>query len=276
MRKPPRHIDHPWHWRDWADLWLDFPLGRLLDYGCGPGLFLQRVRDRCTECHGVDVDPEKIRLSAAANPGATIRRIPLNGRTDYADEHFDTITLIEVIEHVPDERATLLELSRILKPGGKLLLTTPHRGLLTFLDPGNYKFIFPRLHRFVHLRILRQRRYYRDRFERSAKMGLVGDITAHPDRKPWHRHYYPTQIEEMCPPSLRVVDYSAYCPGMRAFWVLRVALRTLSFGLLRQLPPPLRWLEKRLSLVQSRTGDQLVMLLEKPAESLDEERVCRA
>lgn len=266
-KPPPQSVDRRWQWEEWGDHWLDFPLGRFLDYGCGRGRFMELVRDRCTECHGVEVDPDEVRRAAELNPDADVRTIGLDGKTDYPDEHFDTIAILEVIEHVPDERATLAELARLLKPGGKLLLTTPHRGLLTFLDPGNYKFLFPRLHRFVHLKILRQPGYYQDRFERSAELGMVGDITAEQNRKPWHRHYQPGQIAAMCPASLREVDQAAYCPAMRAFWVMRIGLRIMTLGLLRSLPPPLRWLEKRLSLVESRTGDQLVMLFEKRGES---------
>lgn len=228
---------------------------------------MEIVRDRCTECHGVEVDPDEVKRAAQRNSDADIRTIELDGKTDYPDGHFDSIAILEVIEHVPDERTTLTELARLLRPGGTLMLTTPHRGLLTFLDPGNYKFIFPRLHRFVHLKVLRQPGYYKDRFERSAELGMVGDITADQNRKPWHRHYKPEQIEALCPPSLRLVDHGVYCPAMRAFWTLRIGLRIMTGGVLRRLPPPLRWLEKRLSLVESRTGDQLVMLFEKKGES---------
>jgi len=260
-------VGHLSPWEEWADRWLDFPLSRFLDYGCGAGRFMVLVRDRCTECHGVEVDPDEVKRAAARNPHADIRTIGFDGKTDCPDGHFDTIAILEVIEHVPDEQQTLAELARLLAPGGKLLLTTPHRGLLTFLDPGNFKFLFPRLHRFVHLKVLRQRDYYRDRFERSAELGMVGDITADQNRKPWHRHYKPAQIEAMCPPSLRLVDHGVFCPAMRAFWVLRIGLRILTGGLLRRLPLPVRWIEKRLSLTESRTGDQLVMLFEKKGES---------
>ncbi|MFQ5495622.1 MAG: class I SAM-dependent methyltransferase, partial [Phycisphaerae bacterium] len=91
----------------------------------------------------------------------------MDGRTPYPDGHFDSIAITEVIEHVPDEAATLAELDRILKRGGVLVLTTPHRGWLTFLDPGNLKFMFPRLHRFVHLRLIRNRAYFDQRFTRA-------------------------------------------------------------------------------------------------------------
>ncbi len=196
-------------------------------------------------------------------PGVHLRAIGIDGRTTYPDGHFDTIALVEVIEHVPDERATLLELARMLKPGGRLLLTTPHRGLLTFLDVGNVKFIVPRIHRFIHRRLLQRKDYYEARFVRSREVGLIGDISVAAGRTPWHRHYCPHQIAELCPSGLRLEKHAVYFPGMRAFMFARQTLRALTFGSIRGLPWPLTVLEHRLSLVESHTGDQLVMLFRK-------------
>jgi SAM-dependent methyltransferase len=45
--------------------------------------------------------------------------------------------LTEVLEHTRDDRATLNEIARVTRPGGTLLLSTPHRGLFAGLDPDN-------------------------------------------------------------------------------------------------------------------------------------------
>lgn len=107
---PPRAPVRRWH--GLADEWLSGPLGRFLEYGCGPCSLTARVADRCDECHGVDVDEERIAASQAQYPEYNLSVIGLDGRTSYDANSFDTAAIIEVIEHVPNERATLMELAR--------------------------------------------------------------------------------------------------------------------------------------------------------------------
>ena len=55
----------------------------------------------------------------------------------YPDGYFDGILLLDVLEHVPDERSVLQEAARLLRPGGKLILSVPNRGALAWLDSLN-------------------------------------------------------------------------------------------------------------------------------------------
>jgi SAM-dependent methyltransferase len=249
-------------WYDYAEMWLGESPGRTLDFSCGDGMFLRRIHGRVRDLWGVEVDP--VRLAAAAEtPGVRTRRMVPGSKLPFPDASFDFVTILEVIEHVADEGQVLRELSRVLAPGGRLLLTTPHRGLLTFLDPGNFRFVAPRLHRFIHVTLLRRPDYYEQRFgeAREATTGLKGDFST--DHDGWHRHYRYQQIRSLAPLELETVDWTVYFPGFRALWALELALTVLSRGRFPILPGPLRRFAERLSRLESQLGDQLVILFRK-------------
>ncbi|HMQ15656.1 MAG TPA: methyltransferase domain-containing protein, partial [Phycisphaerae bacterium] len=93
-------------WQDYAELALKGHLGRLLDYGCGNGEFLSRVGERCDECQGVDVDADALPADGAIGH-ATCRHVPAGASLPFPDNYFDTVTILEVIEHVASERRVL-------------------------------------------------------------------------------------------------------------------------------------------------------------------------
>ena len=95
--------------------------GRLLDVGCAAGFFLAEARAHY-EVQGVE-------LSAWSSQYARERlQLPVfTGTLQQAalpDDHFDVVTLWDVIEHVPDPVPLLAEAARVLKPGGRLVLST--------------------------------------------------------------------------------------------------------------------------------------------------------
>ncbi len=58
-----------------------------------------------------------------------------------SDDTFDLITCLDVIEHTPDDRATLRELRRVCQPGGWLLVTVPaYQALWSLHDDANHHY----------------------------------------------------------------------------------------------------------------------------------------
>ena len=102
--------------------------GHLLDVGCWMGIFLSLARARRWQVRGVE-------LSAFASEDAR-RRFALPVVTGtlrdaaFPEASFDVVTLLDVFEHLPDPRAELAELFRVLRPGGTLLLDTPNADAL--------------------------------------------------------------------------------------------------------------------------------------------------
>ncbi|MDB4932248.1 MAG: hypothetical protein JWM10_4732 [Myxococcaceae bacterium] len=251
------HPSRPLGWHDYAEAWLDGPLGRFLDYGCGAGIFLRRVADRCEECWGVDMDAGAMGPEGSI-PGARFRTVAPGEALPFPDGYFDTIAALEVVEHVASERLMLTELARVLKPGGRLLLTTPHRGWLTWLDPANFKFMLPSAHRLIHRTVLRDEGYYESRFgEARRQSGMLADFSL--DQDPWHRHYHFDELAGHVPDSLVVERWATYYPGMRASWTAEIVLRVLTRGRVATAPRWLHALKNRASRREGLGGDQLVV-----------------
>lgn len=104
--------------------------GRVLDLGCGDGLFLaeldriQNLSARGWELHGVDYSPAV--LADARRRPFTFKQCNLEEGIPYADNSFDVVTAGEVIEHVYDPDRLLREAHRVLRANGHVLLTTPN------------------------------------------------------------------------------------------------------------------------------------------------------
>lgn len=112
----------------------------VLDVGCGPGTGLLLLRDTVPERVGVDVDPAMIAIAEELDPTAE-HRIVDGARLPFDDERFDAVLLSEVLEHVGHENkvAVVDEALRVLRPGGRLVVTSPHRGPIWRLDPLDFK-----------------------------------------------------------------------------------------------------------------------------------------
>ncbi|QDV37854.1 bifunctional 3-demethylubiquinone-9 3-methyltransferase/ 2-octaprenyl-6-hydroxy phenol methylase [Tautonia plasticadhaerens] len=123
-----------WHRQKFQRALAALPPGpglSVLDIGCFAGTFLGMLPgDRFPRQLGVDIIPKQIEWAAShyAAPYREFRAIP--GLSALADlgETFDCVTLIEVLEHLSAEeiRALLGHVGRLLKPGGRFLMTTPN------------------------------------------------------------------------------------------------------------------------------------------------------
>ena len=105
----------------WSMRWRKPRSGRLLDVGCAAGFFLVEAK-RYFEPHGVEISEYSARV-ARERFGLDVFNGTLQD-AHFAPNSFDAITMWDVIEHLPDPKAVLIEASRILKPGGTLVLTT--------------------------------------------------------------------------------------------------------------------------------------------------------
>lgn len=127
----------------------DLKPGKLLDIGCGDGTFLNRMQSLGWSVDGLDFDPGAIE-AAQMRYGLSLRHGDLAGARFPANV-FDAVTMNHVIEHVPAPLALVVEIRRILKPGGRLVVVTPnslslgHKRFLSHwvnLDPPRHLHVF--------------------------------------------------------------------------------------------------------------------------------------
>lgn len=115
---------------------INLPAGaRVLDLGCAFG-FGTRLLARKYETYGHDLDAGYVARARRTVPGASFTV----GRADqvpYSDGYFDAVVLLDVLEHVPNDRAVIAEVARLLRPGGRLVLSVPNRGALEAMDSLN-------------------------------------------------------------------------------------------------------------------------------------------
>lgn len=120
---------------DWIDLSLSFvidgleevaPLarGRLLDVGCGNKPYEAIFTPFVTEYIGIEHEASYAQTHAASRTAGPDmfydgKRLP------FEDGSFDTVLSVQVLEHTPDPQALMNDMARVIRPGGRLLLSAP-------------------------------------------------------------------------------------------------------------------------------------------------------
>lgn len=104
---------------------------RLLDVGCGGGLLSEGMARAGADVTAIDLAPELVRVARlhALESGVKIdyRVQAVEALADEAAGSFDAVTCMEMLEHVPDPGSIIEACARLLKPGGRLFLSTLNR-----------------------------------------------------------------------------------------------------------------------------------------------------
>jgi ubiquinone/menaquinone biosynthesis C-methylase UbiE len=99
------------------------PAERALDVGVGDGRLAARLP--AAGLTGADVSQVALDRAKGRLPGARLVLVEPDAPLPFADNEFDLVSCIETIEHVRDVQLELSEIRRVLRPGGRLALTTP-------------------------------------------------------------------------------------------------------------------------------------------------------
>ena len=110
---------------------------RLLEIGCGTGHNLAML-GKFGEVDALEVD-DIARGMAEERLGRPVLSAPLPKLAGLPDDRYDVVAALDVIEHIPDDKAALKGIARVLKPGGKLVMTVPaHQWMWSAHDVVNH------------------------------------------------------------------------------------------------------------------------------------------
>lgn len=102
--------------------------GRVLDIGCGHGVLLERIfgKFRPIQACGCDLSSIMCSRALARNPKATIVQADAED-LPFADDMFDHVFMVEVLEHLQEVGRALREVKRVLRGKGKFLVAVPNK-----------------------------------------------------------------------------------------------------------------------------------------------------
>lgn len=106
-----------------AQPWIS---GKLLEVGCGEGRGVEILLPHATGYLGIDKIQEVIDMLHEKHPGVDFKQAVIPPFKGIEDNSFDTVVSFQVIEHIENDRLFLEEIYRVLKPGGKAIISTPN------------------------------------------------------------------------------------------------------------------------------------------------------
>ncbi len=113
----------------------------ILDVGCGIGTYVEKFGRFSDHVYGIDIEEDRVRQGVKRGLRLAVS---VAERLPFDDNAFEVVLLNEVIEHGADDRQTVSEALRVLRPGGALVIYAPNR-LYPFETHGAYfgrRFVF--------------------------------------------------------------------------------------------------------------------------------------
>jgi SAM-dependent methyltransferase len=206
-RGRPRLLSYVGRWGR-ARRWLPDDALRVLDVGCSfaygsAAIVAGGPPGRAVV--GVEPDPDHLSTARRRFPWITVLPGDAKG-LPVPDATADAVTMLDVLEHVDHPQAAIEEVRRALRPGGVLIVSVPHRGLLQRLDALNVYSALRR--RWPHLPAT------------APAAGCGGHE---------HRHYSPAELEEVLAPHFAVDRVARTGIGLQE--IVHLGLLFLSVGL---------------------------------------------
>ena len=121
----------------WIDTLAPLAGRTVLDVGCGGGILAESMARKAAQVTGIDLATKPLRVAQlhALEQGMGnlhYREISAEALAEEAPGHFDTVTCMEMLEHVPNPASVVAACARLVKPGGWVFFSTIHRNPKAF------------------------------------------------------------------------------------------------------------------------------------------------
>ncbi len=110
----------------------------MLDVGCGGGILADAMARKGATVTGIDLATKSLKVAQlhaleAGTPDIQYREVSVEALAEESPASFDTVTCMEMLEHVPDPASVVQACARLVKPGGWVFFSTINRNAKAFL-----------------------------------------------------------------------------------------------------------------------------------------------
>lgn len=122
----------------WIEQHVGLSRSRVLDVGCGGGILSDSMARRGAAVLGIDLSEKALKVAQlhaleAGTEGVEYREVAAETLALEMPSAFDTVTCMEMLEHVPDPASVVRACSTLVRPGGHVFFSTINRGIKSFL-----------------------------------------------------------------------------------------------------------------------------------------------
>ncbi len=122
---------------NWIDQAIELQGKKVIDIGCGGGILSESMAAKGAQVTGIDLSDKALAVARLhlLESGQTVdyRHIAAESIAAEHPAHFDAVTCLEMLEHVPDPAQTIAACATLVKPGGDVFLSTLNRNPKAYL-----------------------------------------------------------------------------------------------------------------------------------------------